>query len=137
MRSNFEAWIDLREIVTRVVNLAKRRGATQSFMIEFPADLPLVRADAILVEQAIGNIISNAGLHTPPHASICIDARSADSEVRLRITDNGPGIDPDILPHVFERFVKGARLDKTTADGGQGTGLGLAIAQGIMEAHHG
>lgn len=130
-------WIDLRETVTRVVNLAKRRGATQSFMIEFPADLPLVRADAILVEQAIGNIISNAGLHTPPHASICIDAKSADSEVRLRITDNGPGIDPDILPHVFERFVKGARLDKATADGGQGTGLGLAIAQGIMEAHHG
>lgn len=130
-------WIDLREIVARVVNSARRRGATQSFTIKLDADLPLVRADAILIEQAIGNIIANAVLHTLPQASVVVDAVTADLQVWLRITDDGPGIDPGILPHIFDRFVKGTGLSKGSADGGQGTGLGLAIAKGIMEAHHG
>jgi two-component system sensor histidine kinase KdpD len=130
-------WIDLREVVARVVNAARRRGATQSFEIELTAELPLVRADAILVEQAIGNIVTNAMLHTPRHARIVIGADVGSFEVRLRFTDDGPGIAPDILPRIFDRFVKGDASKSASTDGGQGTGLGLAIAKGIMEAHHG
>lgn len=130
-------WIDLREIVTRVVNTAQRRGAMQIFDIELPADLPLVRADAILIEQAIGNVVANAVLHTPSRTHIIIDTVPGSSEVRLRIADDGPGIDHEILPRVFDRFKRGIGSSKTSADGGQGTGLGLAIAKGIMEAHHG
>ncbi|EGP08319.1 osmosensitive potassium channel histidine kinase KdpD [Bradyrhizobiaceae bacterium SG-6C] len=130
-------WIDLREVAARVVNAARRRGALQTFAIELPAELPLVRADAILIEQAIGNIVTNAVLHTPHQARIVIDAETGASEVRLRFTDDGPGIAPDILPRIFGRFVKGEALKSASADGGQGTGLGLAIAKGIMEAHHG
>ena len=129
-------WIDLREIVARVVNAAQRRGMKQSFAIEFPPHLPLVRADAILIEQAVGNIIANAVLHTPSDANIVISAAADDTEVRLGITDNGPGIEADILPRIFDRFVKGTGLNKVS-EGGQGTGLGLAIAKGIMAAHHG
>lgn len=130
-------WIDLREIVGRVVSAARRRGALQSFAIEFPADLPLVRADAILVEQAIGNVVANAVLHTPQRTHIVLDAALADGEVFLRVMDDGPGISADILPRIFDRFVKGGIQGATSADGGQGTGLGLAIAKGIMEAHRG
>jgi len=55
----------------------------------------------------------------------------------LRVTDNGPGIPTDELPHIFEKFVKGADSGTLRPDGAQGTGLGLAIAKGIMEAHDG
>lgn len=130
-------WIDLREIVARVVNASRRRGAKQSFTIDLSADVPLVRADAMLIEQAIGNIVANAVVYTPDQAQVVIDAIKNDTEVSLRVTDDGPGIDPDILPRIFDRFVKGRSSNRSTADGGHGTGLGLAIAKGIMEAHKG
>jgi two-component system sensor histidine kinase KdpD len=127
-------WIDLREIVDRVTSAARRRGARQRIEIVLPADLPLVRADATLVEQVIGNVIGNAIVHTPQETHVVVDAAIAPQEIALRITDDGPGIPAQALPQIFDKFVK---ADTTQADGGQGTGLGLAIAKGIMEAHGG
>jgi len=109
----------------------------QQIEINLPADLPLVRADATLAEQAIGNVVTNAVLHTPQQTQVQLDADIAPSEIALRVSDNGPGIPADELPHVFEKFVKGADSSLSHADGSQGTGLGLAIAKGIMEAHGG
>jgi two-component system sensor histidine kinase KdpD len=126
-------WIDLHEIVDRVASAARRRGAPHKIEVALPADLPLVRADATLVEQAIGNVIGNAIAHTPPQTKVLVDATVAGDTVALRITDDGPGIPAQSLPQVFEKFIKA----DTLADGGQGTGLGLAIAKGIMEAHGG
>jgi two-component system sensor histidine kinase KdpD len=63
-----------------------------------------------------------------------VDAIVTPNKVVLRVTDDGPGIPVQALPHVFDKFTK---ADTTQADGGQGTGLGLAIAKGIMEAHGG
>ena len=130
-------WIDLREIVERVVNAARRRGAKQSIDVRLPADLPLVRADATLVEQAIGNIVGNAVIHTAAETRIVVDAELAPGSVSLRVTDDGSGISADALPHIFEKFVKGAAPAASRADGSQGSGLGLAIAKGIMDAHGG
>ena len=127
-------WIDLREIVDRVANAARRRGARQRFEIALPADLPLVRADATLVEQVIGNVIGNAVVHTPAETRVVVDAQVGAQEIALRVTDDGPGIPAAALPQIFDKFVK---ADTTQADGGQGTGLGLTIAKGIMEAHGG
>jgi two-component system sensor histidine kinase KdpD len=127
-------WIDLREITDRVVHAARRRGARQRIEVALPADLPLVRADATLVEQAVGNVIGNAVVHTPAETSVLIDALVSQQEIALQITDDGPGIPPQSLPQIFDKFVK---ADATQGDGGQGTGLGLAIAKGIMEAHGG
>jgi two-component system sensor histidine kinase KdpD len=130
-------WIDLRDIIERTVSNARRRGAAQAFTVDLPADLPLVRADETLIEQTLGNIVNNAVAHTPADASVRIDANVEDRRIALRVTDDGPGIAPGVLPHVFEKFVRGAPLATTSADGGEGTGLGLAIAKGIMEAHGG
>ena len=96
----------------------------------------MVRADAALTEQAIGNVVANALLHTPAETQIVIDAEARPENVTLRVTDNGPGIPADALPRVFDRFARGSGPD-TKQDGGEGTGLGLAIARGIMEAHGG
>jgi two-component system sensor histidine kinase KdpD len=127
-------WIDLREIVARVVNAANRRGARQHIDIQLPINLPLVRADATLVEQAIGNVIGNAITHTPNETRVLVNAIASPTSISMQVTDDGPGIAPETLPHVFDKFIKG---NTGKADGGQGTGLGLAIAKGIMEAHSG
>jgi two-component system, OmpR family, sensor histidine kinase KdpD len=127
-------WIDLREIVDRIASAARRRGAKQRIEVALPADLPLVKADATLVEQAIGNVIGNAVVHTPAETRVVVDALVGPKEVTLHVADDGPGIPLQTLPQIFDKFVK---ADATQADGGQGTGLGLAIAKGIMEAHGG
>jgi two-component system sensor histidine kinase KdpD len=129
-------WIDLREISERVVSAARRHGAQQRIEIELPKDLALVQADATLVEQAIGNVVANAIVHTATDARVVIDAGNTSDAIALRVTDNGPGIPPDDLPHIFEKFVKGKELQVLSSDGSH-TGLGLAIAKGIMEAHGG
>jgi two-component system, OmpR family, sensor histidine kinase KdpD len=129
-------WVDLREIIERVINAARRRGAAQHFDIRLPTDLPLVRGDASLIEQVLTNVIGNAVVHTPGDTRVVVDAVAEQHDLLVRVTDNGPGIPPAVLPHVFEKFVRGGS-GETRADGGEGTGLGLAIAKGIMEAHHG
>jgi len=128
-------WIDLGEIAERVVSAAKRRGATQQFDVELPSQMPMVRADATLAERAISNVVSNAVAHTPPSTRVTISADVAPDRVALRIMDDGPGISIDLLPNIFEKFVKAG--EGSRADGGHGTGLGLAIAKGIMDAHGG
>ena len=84
-------WIDLREIVERVVSATRRRGAAQAFEVALPLDLPLVHADATLVEQAIGNIIGNSVSHTPKETHVNVDAVVTSENVALRVTDDGPG----------------------------------------------
>jgi len=130
-------WIDLREIVERLVSTARRRGASQQFEVKLPAELPLVRADATLAEQAIGNVVANAIAHTPKDTRVLVDAEVAAGAVTLRVTDDGPGIASDILPHIFDKFATGATAVPARGDGSQSTGLGLAIAKGIMDAHGG
>jgi two-component system, OmpR family, sensor histidine kinase KdpD len=130
-------WVDLREVVERVVSAARRHGARQHIEVNLPSDLPLVRADATLAEQAIGNVVANAIIHTPPETRVVLDAGVTADGIVVRVTDDGPGIPADGLPNIFDKFVKGPESPRSGADGGQGTGLGLAIAKGIMEAHAG
>lgn len=128
-------WVDLREVVQRIVSAARRRGAAQSFTIGLSSDLPLIRADAALIEQAVGTVVANAVAHTPRETIITIESIITENEIELMISDNGPGIPAEALPRIFEKFVSlGAA---SSADGGHGTGLGLAIAKGIAEAHGG
>ena len=88
-----------------------------------------------MVEQAIGNIFGNAVAHTPKETRVVVGAEVGPERISLCVTDDGPGISADMLPHIFDKFVKGEETSR--ADGSQGTGLGLAIAKGIMEAHGG
>src|SRR5207342_3216231 len=101
-------WVDLREVAERVVSAARRHGARQHTEINLPSDLPLVRADATLAEQAIGNVVANAIIHTPPGTHIVLDAVVTADGVAVRVMDNGPGIPADRLPNIFDKFVKGS-----------------------------
>jgi two-component system sensor histidine kinase KdpD len=128
-------WVDLREIVDRVVSATRRRKGWPSLVATLPAELPMIRADAILLEQALSNVVNNAVSHTPNGTRVTVDAQVSTHEVALRVTDNGPGIPADILPQVFEKFVHSRHA--INSDRGEGTGLGLAIAKGVVEAHGG
>lgn len=130
-------WVDLKEVIERVVTAARRHGARQHIEVVVPEVLPLVWADATLVEQAIGNVVGNAVVHTSSETHIRIDAGVPSDAVTIRVTDDGPGISASALEHVFDKFVTGSERRSSGTDNGKGTGLGLAIAKGIMEAHAG
>ena len=130
-------WVDLREVVERVVSAARRRQASVSLELDLPADIPMIAADAILIEQALGNVVNNAASHTPQGTRVVIDGRLQGDAIILRVTDDGPGIPAEVLPRVFEKFVRANRDDAKSTEKGEGTGLGLAIAKGIVAAHGG
>jgi two-component system sensor histidine kinase KdpD len=125
-------WIDVREIVERVVSNTRRRHPSASIDVPLPPDLPLLRADATLLQQALTNIVENSLLHTPEGAKVTIGAQVNPVQVMLVVTDDGPGIAPDLLPRVLEKFSRAG-----TPEQAKGVGLGLAIAKGIVEAHGG
>ena len=102
-------WVDLREVVERVVSAVRRRAPAFSLEANLPAELPMICADAILVEQALSNVVNNAVSHTPEGTRVVIDAQLSPDAIALRVTDDGPGIPADILPRVFEKFVRSHR----------------------------
>jgi two-component system sensor histidine kinase BaeS len=85
--------------------------------------------DPVRLRSAIGNVVANAIAHTPRGGSVRLAASREGERVLVSVTDTGEGIPAELLPHVFERFVKGP--------GSKGTGLGLAIAHDIVVAHGG
>jgi two-component system, OmpR family, sensor histidine kinase KdpD len=129
-------WVDLREIVERAINAAKRRGAALAVTLDLPPTLPLIRADASLIEQAVGNVVNNVVSHSPQQTRLVMDTIVTQQWVAVRVTDDGPGIPAEIMPRVFEKFVQG-RIGNRRGGKLGGTGLGLAIAKGIVEAHGG
>jgi signal transduction histidine kinase len=106
---------------------AKSAGVALSAEI---AERPLIaEIDPARIRSVIGNLLSNAIRHTPSGGSIKVDLKPLNGQAVVTVADDGEGIPPDLLPHVFERFVKGASSS--------GSGLGLAIAQDIVTAHGG
>jgi two-component system sensor histidine kinase BaeS len=108
---------------------AQADAAGVSLTTDLADNLPPVDADPARIRQVISNLLSNAIRHTPSSGSVHVAVSSAGDQVALTVTDTGEGIPPELLPHVFERFVKGPNS--------QGSGLGLAIAQDIAIAHAG
>ncbi|MBN1669105.1 MAG: HAMP domain-containing protein [Anaerolineales bacterium] len=96
--------------------------------------MPLLALDAQRVEQILNNLFSNALRHTPPGGLIQVSLSFQSERVQVQVRDSGPGIPPESLPFVFERFY---RADKARDRLGGGTGLGLSIARKLAQAHGG
>jgi two-component system OmpR family sensor kinase len=106
--------------------------ANVNLEIDVPDRVGLIEADIALVERAISNLIDNAIRHTPSAGVVRMVVEDETSAVVVKVVDNGTGIPPEDLPHIFERFY---RVEKSRSkDSGRG-GLGLAIAKKIIELH--
>ena len=95
------------------------------------AELPLVEVDPARIHEVLTNLISNALRYTPAGGEICVRGwvDGDGSQVRVSVSDTGPGIAADVLPHIFDRFYK--------SPDSRGMGLGLAIAKNLVAAHGG
>ena len=129
--------ISVHELLTEEV--ARWQPQSQARQIELSlqvtGELPRLAMDRMRMSQALGNIISNALRCTEAGGKVAIQAeRDGDEALVISVVDDGIGIDPADLPHVFERFY---RTDQSRSRGIGGSGLGLAITRTIVEAHGG
>jgi len=111
----------------------RRRGIELRKVV--PGD-PVVSGDVQRLEQALQNIASNAIRHTPDGGWIELRAEEHGDRVRIAVRDTGPGISPEHLPHIFDRFYK-ADASRTARDAAPSSGLGLSIVRAIVERHGG
>ena len=125
--------IDVGDLVSIVLRRAQPLLAQHTVRTSIAVDLPPVRADFPLIEQALFNLIDNAAKYAPAGTAIDVGATRAGDAVEIRVRDEGPGIAQDALPHVFDKFFRAASGDRKRP----GTGLGLAIARGFVEAQGG
>ena len=125
--------VDLADLVFNAVNDAAVSAAAHHWVTDVPDEPVWVRGDRAKLHQAVANLLSNAGVHTPDGTTVTTTL-TAGASVGLTVSDDGPGIDAALLPHLFERFV---RADKSRSRQSGNSGLGLAITASIVEAHKG
>ena len=124
-------WIDLSEVISRAAKLVERDFPQRKIQLKLPISLPLFFGDFVLLEQALVNLIHNAAFHTAVGTPIEVEAHVHRDHLWVEVRDRGPGIPPEALPKIFDKFyrVPGAKAG--------GTGLGLAIAKGFLEVQGG
>jgi two-component system OmpR family sensor kinase len=155
--------VDLSRLAIDVTSDARVARRDHHWRLDLPSDPILVRGDEHRLHQVFANLMSNAGKHTPPGSTVRValsvedtgrdtldaqdtgvvgmvqrGARPAGPRVELSITDDGPGIPPELLPELFERFTRAdtSRAREVNA-AGKSTGLGLAIVDAVVAAHGG
>jgi two-component system, OmpR family, sensor histidine kinase TrcS len=130
--------VDLGDLVLNAVNDAAVAAPGHHWVKDLPDEPVWVRGDRDRLHQLVSNLLTNGWVHTPPGVTVttkiaCRPSGQGEPYAELTVADNGPNIDPNLLPHLFERFVraKNSRYD------GSGNGLGLAIVDSIVKAHQG
>ena len=125
-------WAAPGDIVQSALARLRERLAAHRLIAEVPGDLPLVRVDATLVEQALSNLLENAAKHTPAGTVVMLKVRRRAGEIEFSVEDFAGGLSADEAAHAFEKF------HRAKAEGGAGgVGLGLAICRAIVELHGG
>jgi two-component system, OmpR family, sensor histidine kinase KdpD len=124
---------DLGEIVGSALRRASKILAGHRIELELAAGLPMLELDAVLFEQALFNLLDNAAKYSPDGSTIRIRSWRDQDAICLQVLDEGDGIPPGDLEHIFDKFYRAEKGDRVRA----GTGLGLAISRGFVEALHG
>jgi len=125
-------WQALEEVVGSALRASRPLLARHRVATALPADLPLVRFDAVLIERVLCNLVENAVKYTPPGSTITIAATVAGPVLRVSVSDDGPGLPPGQEESIFEKFTRGERESARP-----GVGLGLAICRALVAAHGG
>ncbi len=122
--------LDVAQICAEVTKSESSMPGAQILM-DIPPDIPQVLADRDGLYRVLRNLLDNALRFTPLQGEVKIWARRDEAGVRLGVTDTGPGIAPDVLPYIWDRF---ARQEPSESESEAGTGLGLAIVKALVEA---
>jgi two-component system OmpR family sensor kinase len=126
--------VDLSALVVDAVSDARVAGPGHRWRLRLPADPVRVTGDAERLHQVVANLLANARTHTPAGSTVTTALSPVDAHVALTVTDDGPGIPPELRPEVFERFVRG---DSSRSRETGSTGLGLAIVAAVVDRHRG
>jgi two-component system, OmpR family, sensor histidine kinase KdpD len=124
-------WCDVADLLQVTLKELHKDLGQHKVTLGVAPGVPLVRMDFVLMEQALANLLLNAAVHTPPGTAVQINAAVEADALILTVADNGPGLPPEALPLLFDKFYRAP-----TAPAG-GTGLGLAIVKGLVEAQGG
>ncbi|MCX5316578.1 cell wall metabolism sensor histidine kinase WalK [Streptomyces sp. NBC_00154] len=126
--------VDLTLLVLDAADDARAAGPGHRWILDLPEEPVTVTGDAHRLQQAIGNLLTNARTHTPAGTEVTVRLVSESAAVRLTVTDDGPGIPESLQPEIFGRFV---RADRSRSRATGSTGLGLAIVHAVVTAHAG
>jgi two-component system phosphate regulon sensor histidine kinase PhoR len=121
---------ECQEIIGSLLPVAETKGV--ELATEYPAEILVLQADPLLFRRVLENLLGNAIKYAPPQTSVLLQVQRNGREVRFAVKDQGPGISPQDVPHIFEIFYRGKSAGKE-----QGFGLGLATVKRIIDAHGG
>ncbi len=124
-------WCDVGDLVQTTVRSLQRELSGREVKVEIADKIPLARLDYTLMQQALTNLLLNAVVHTPAGTPVLLQVRHEKGQLVLTVADSGPGLPPDLLPRIFDKFFRAP-----DAPAG-GSGLGLAIVKGFVEAQGG
>jgi two-component system sensor histidine kinase KdpD len=124
-------WCDVADLVQVTLKEIAKDLAQHKVTVGMAEGLPLVRMDFVLMQQVLTNLLLNAAVHTPPGTAVEVRVAVEVDTLVMTVADNGPGLPPDALPLIFDKFYR------APAAPAGGTGLGLAIVKGFVEAQGG
>ncbi len=123
---------DIQDVIGSALNILANQLEDHPVEIDIPGDLPLAGADYVLVQQVVVNLLENAAKYSSETGQISIGMRREADQLTISIGDSGPGVPPEDLERIFEKFYRVKRFENVV-----GTGLGLSICKGIVEVHGG
>ena len=126
---------EVAALVDRARTTFQSGGGRHPVLIDLPPDLPRVMADRQRIEQVLNNLFANAARHAPESSPIRVSGARDGVHVAVTVRDEGAGVAPDRLPHLFRKYAGIEGGDRES--GAAGSGLGLAICKGLVETHGG
>lgn len=119
--------------IERIVDRFRMQSSRHVFQVELPDRFPTILGDEERLEQVLSNLISNAIKYSPDGGEIRIQGQVRPDQIIVCVSDQGPGVAPEDIPHIFDRFYRATSAARTT----KGAGLGLFLARAVIEAHKG
>ena len=125
--------VKMDSLVRRIAKRFETQSSAHKILVDFPENFPIILGDDHRLAQVLSNLIANAIKYSPKGGEILIGGAIHPTQIVICVSDQGPGIAPDDIPHVFDRFYRATQASRTT----KGAGLGLYLARAVVEAHGG
>jgi signal transduction histidine kinase len=125
--------IALPALAERIAERFRTQTSKHNIHLEFPANFPVILADEERIGQVISNLLSNAIKYSPDGGEIRVSGQVHPDQVIVCVSDQGPGVAPEDIPYIFDRFYRSSKAVRTT----KGAGLGLYLARAVIQAHGG